>query len=433
MLKQFATIRRSPLEYLGSAWREHGDVVQFPIPSPPSYFINHPTATRGVLVADSHSYGKATIQYRSLSLVTGEGLLTADTPAWRRQRPLVQPAFHHETLAHIVDHVGIAARRLIDAWTRRPAGMTVDMDQAMMNAALEVVGNALFGTDLSEDADRLTQATLAALDIVIARARPSIPPPKWLPTKSNRTLHRSVSELDSAVDHLLQSRRTSSRATGRDMIDLLLAARDDAGEGLTPNEIRNQVVTFIVAGHETVASALTWSWALLAAHPEMQARLQEESDTVLGGRAATFDDIPNLPVARAVFDETLRLYPPAWLITRNALVDAELGGYLVPTGSLIILSPWWLHRHPELWPDPERFDPDRFLSGDAARHGFIPFGAGLRQCIGKDFAYTEGVLMLSTLAGSIDVAYPPGGGVPAVEPLVTVRPVGGLPLTVRPR
>lgn len=432
MLGHFSAIRRDPLAYLGTTWRTFGDVVQFPIPSPPSYFINDPTSTRSVLVADSHSYGKATIQYRSLSLVTGEGLLTADTPAWRRQRPLVQPAFHHETLAHIADYVAIAAQRLIAEWTRTRQDV-VDMDKAMMTAALEVVGNTLFGTDLSGDADQLTKATLAALDIVIARARPSIPPPSWLPTRSNRTLHRSVRELDAAVTRMLGERRVNTREAGTDMIDMLLAARDAHGDGLTPTEVRNQIVTFIVAGHETVASALTWTWALLAAHPEVQERLHDEAVTVLGDRPAAFADLAQLPLARAVFDESLRLYPPAWLITRNALADAELGGYLVPKGSLLILSPWWLHRHPAAWPDPETFAPERFLNGEAKRTAFIPFGAGLRQCIGKDFAYTEGILMLATLARSIAVSYPPGGRIPDVEPLVTVRPVGGLPLHIRPR
>jgi cytochrome P450 len=433
MLRAVSVIRRNPLEYLGSVWRRYGDVVQFPIPRPPSYLVNDPEGVRRVLVGNGRNYGKSTIQYRSLSLVTGEGLLVADTEPWRRQRPLVQPAFHHETLEHIVGHVDVALQRMFANWDGLPADAVIDMDAAMMHGALEVVGHALFGTDLSADADRLARATLSALDVVVARARVPITPPAWVPSPANRKLHASVRELDQAVQRMLAERRRDRGTVPADMLDLLIESRDASGAGLTVPEIRDQVVTFIVAGHETVASALTWAWALLAEHPAIQHALQEESDAVLGGRAATFEDYTRLPYARAVLDEALRLYPPAWLITRNALGDDVLGGHEIPRSSLVILSPWLLHRHPDVWAEPEEFRPDRFLSGEADRTSFIPFGAGLRQCIGRDFAYVEGVLMLAAIAGRYEVSFPQGVGMPTSEPLVTVRPVGGLPLRVRRR
>ncbi len=433
MLRAVSVIRRNPLEYLMSAWREYGDVVQFPIPRPPSYLVNDPDGVRRVLVANGRNYGKSTIQYRSLSLVTGEGLLVADTEPWRRQRPLVQPAFHHETLEHIVGHVEVAVQRMFANWDALPENAVVDMDAAMMHGALEVVGHALFGTDLSADADRLARATLSALDVVVARARVPITPPAWVPSPANRKLQSAVRELDQAVQRMLVDRRRGRSGAPADMLDLLIDSRDDTGAGLGVEEIRDQVVTFIVAGHETVASALTWSWALLAAHPEVQQALQAESDAVLGGRPAGFADYPRLPFARAVLDEALRLYPPAWLITRNALDADVVGGHEIPGSALVILSPWLLHRHPEVWPTPEEFRPDRFLSGEADRTSFIPFGAGLRQCIGRDFAYVEGVLMLAAIAGRYRVSYPEGTGMPRSEPLVTVRPVGGLPLRVQRR
>lgn len=217
------------------------------------------------------------------------------------------------------------------------------------------------------------------------------------------------------------------------MLDLLLAARDAEGQSLSANQVRDQIVTFIVAGHETVASALTWSWSLLAAHPHAQHELQRESDAVLGGRAATFEDYARLPYARAVLDEAMRLYPPAWLITRRSTGPDVLGGREIPSGALIILSPWLLHRHPDVWRDPEAFEPSRFLDGSADRTVFIPFGAGPRQCIGRDFSYVEGVLMLASIAGRYSFAHPPGRTMPRAEPLVTMRPVGGLPLVVTRR
>lgn len=433
MLRAISAIRANPVEYLMTVWRRYGDVVQFPIPRPPSYLVNDPEAVRRVLVTNGRNYGKSTIQYRSLSLVTGEGLLVADTPAWRRQRPLVQPAFHHETLVGLGPIIEDSLGRVVAEWDAVPDGKAVDVDASMMAAALEIVGRALFGTDLSADAQRLAQATLAALDVVVARARVPITPPAWVPTPGNRRLRSSVRELDAAVKRMLAERRTRPQGEPSDMLDLLLGARDAAGEGLSATEVRDEIVTFIVAGHETVASALSWSWALLAAHPDVQADLQAESDAVLAGRAVTFEDYGRLPFARAVMDEALRLYPPAWLITRRADEGDRLGGRDVPPGSLVILSPWLLHRHPGVWRDPERFDPSRFLDGSADRTAFLPFGAGLRQCIGRDFAYVEGVLMLSALAGRYQVRPIPGRGVPKADPSVTVRPVGGLPLRVSRR
>lgn len=433
MLTAFAAIRRNPVQYLTDVWRTYGDVVQFPIPRPPSYLVNEPEAVRRVLVANARNYGKATIQYRSLSLVTGDGLLVADTEPWRHQRPLVQPAFHHETLERIVAHVDGALTRMFDDWDAVPAGSIIDVDSSMMTAALEVVGHALFGTDLSTDARRLAQATLAALDVVVARARVPITPPSWVPSPANRRLQAALRELDTAVHGMLQERAGNAADEPRDMLDLLLSARDEAGDRLSSREVRDQVVTFIVAGHETVASALTWSWALLAQHPEIQAALQRESDEVLAGRAPTFADYGRLPFARAVLDEALRLFPPAWLVTRRALGPDVLGGREIPAGALIILSPWLLHRHPSAWRDPETFDPTRFLDGSADRTAFVPFGAGPRQCIGRDFAYVEGVLMLAAVAGRYSLAFPAGAGFPQAEPLVTVRPADGLPMKVTRR
>ena len=433
MLTSFAAIRRNPVEYLASVWRAYGDVVQFPIPRPPSYLVNEPDAVRRVLVAHARNYGKSTIQYRSLSLVTGDGLLVADTEPWRHQRPLVQPAFHHETLERIVAHVDIALARMFDDWDAVPAGGVIDVDASMMTTALEVVGHALFGTDLSTDAHRLAQATLAALDVVVARARVPITPPSWVPSPANRRLQGALRELDAAVLGMLRERTAHPSDEPRDMLDMLLAARDETGARLSSREVRDQVVTFIVAGHETVASALTWSWALLAEHPEVQSALQRESDEVLGGRPPTFADYARLPYARAVLDEALRLFPPAWLITRQALGPDTLAGRDIPAGALVILSPWLLHRHPSVWRDPERFDPTRFLDGRADRTAFVPFGAGPRQCIGRDFSYVEGVLMLSVIAGRYSMAFPAGTTFPEAEPLVTVRPAAGLPMVVTRR
>ena len=431
-LKAFGAIRGNPLSYLAGVWREHGDVVQFPIPRPPSYFVNDPDAVRRVLVEQARTYGKSTIQYRALSLVTGEGLLTSDADVWRRQRRMVQPAFHQETLAQLTDYVERSSSSVLADWERAGTGAMVDIDVAMMHATLEVVGHALFGSDLSQDASALADATLDALDVVIARARVPITPPGWIPTRANRRLAAANNVFDSAVRRMI-AERAHAQVRTHDMLDMLMEVRDEHGQGLSGEEIRNQMVTFIVAGHETVASALTWAWALLAAHPQEQESLHEELSQIVRDAPLTIDDYPRLVRTRAVFDEALRLYPPAWLITRKALASGELAGRMVPAGSLVIMSPWLLHRHPSLWRDPEEFCPSRFIDEEVDRSSFLPFGAGPRMCIGRDFAYVEGVLMLARLASRFQVSYPAGAGVPAMDPLVTIRPAGGLKLRITRR
>jgi len=430
MLRAFTQIRADPLAYLARCWQQFGDVVQFPVPRPPSYLVVDPAGVRRVLVGNARNYGKSTIQYRALSLVTGDGLLTADTDQARTQRPMVQPAFHHRTLQAVAGHVAAAVQRVSADWQGR-AGAVVDVDETMMLAALEVVGDALFGTDLSEDADRLAQATLQALDVVVARARVPLTPPGWVPSPGNLRLRRANNELDRAVRAMTNEREQRLVEPEQpDMLDLLLAVRDVNGDGLSQQQVRDQMVTFIVAGHETVASALTWAWALLAAHPQWQQALQAEADTVLGDRLPEIEDYERLPIARAIQDEALRLYPPAWLITRKARSADVLGERQIPAGSLIILSPWLLHRHPEVWVEPESFDPGRFLAEGVDRSSFIPFGAGPRLCIGRDFALVEGALMLAGLARRFDLSYPAGASLPSAQPLVTIRPVGGLHLRV---
>ncbi len=431
MLRAFGTIRTDPLAFLEQMWTDHGDVVQFPIPSPPTYLISSPEAVDRVLRVNQRAYGKATIQYSSLSLVTGEGLLTADTGPWRDQRRLVQPAFHHEQIEVIGDHVAKAADHLNRQWGDLPDGTVVDADAAMMHAALDVVGRALFGTDLSGDAQQLAQATLDALDVVVGRARNPLSPPRWFPSPGNRQLTASLKVLDQAVADMLNERRTRAVGVDRqpDMLDLLIE-----GAGGYPvagdTRIRDQIITFLVAGHETVASALTWAWYLLDRDPAAMHTLQAEADSVLGNRAVTIDDYTRLPYARAVFDEALRLYPPAWLITRKALEPDVLDGHDVPAKALIVISPWLVHRHPDEWHEPQAFNPNRFIdSPDTNRRGYLPFGRGPRMCIGRDFALVEGSLLLAAIARDWNFEAVDSAGVVA-SPLVTVRPRDGLPMRI---
>ena len=429
MLRAFGQIRHDPLAYLHRTWLQHGDVVQFPIPRPPSYLVNSPSGVRRVLVDNARNYGKSTIQYRALSLVTGDGLLTSDGPVWREQRRVLQPAFHHSALDALGAHVADATARVARQWSTLAAGTVVDVDAFMMSAALEVVAASLMSTDLTGRSSEIAAATLEALEVVVARARVPVTPPSWLPTPANRVLRRSVARLDAAVSDMVAARVEDP---GKDLLGLLLAVRDEAGRSLTVDQIRDQLVTFIVAGHETVASALGWSWGLIAANPDVGERVAREADLVAPDRPIAFHDYPQLTYTRSVIEETLRLYPPAWLITRSALAPDVIDDVTIPAGGLVIMSPWLLHRHPHLWSDPEAFRPERFAKG-AERFAHIPFGAGPRLCIGRDFSYVEATMMVAQLSREFTVQLPPGASLPAGEPLVTIRPRGGMPLVLRPR
>jgi cytochrome P450 len=440
MLRSIGAIRRDPLAFLATMRAEYGDVLQLPIPVPATYLVTDPEAVRRVLVTNARAYGKRTLQYTTLALVTGEGLLTADTEAWRPQRAVIQPAFHRASLELVAGHVRTAVDRLLERWARSD-GQVVDVDEAMMHLALEVVGASLFGSDLSGDAERLADATLAALDVVVKKARSPIPVPVTIPTPTNVVLRRAVAKLDTAVDAMLADRARRPLPDGcppRDMLDLLLAAHDGDGSRLSRQQVRDQVVTFIVAGHETVASALTWAWHLLATNPDVLDRLRVEVDAACRDGAAGFADLARLPWTSAVLDETLRLYPPAWLVTRRSMAPDVLGGVDVPADALIIMSPWLVHRDATAWPDPERFDPSRFLGEDGLRRrdvvassAYLPFGAGPRLCVGRDMALLEGALVLASLVARVDLD--PVGPPPRAVPLVTIRPAAGLPMRVRLR
>ena len=429
MLPAMLRIRRNPLAYLQQAWQDSGDVVQFPIPRPPSYLVTDPLAVRRVLVDRARDYTKDTLQYRSLALVTGNGLLASQDP--REHRRVLQPAFHRYGLDAVTAQVDQSGRALVAQWQTMPAGSAVDVEHAMATVALQTVGRALFGDDLSQDAEQLVAATLEGLDVVVARARTPISPPAWLPTPRNRQLARANGELERTVDSLLHARNSSSAHTG-DALDLLMLARDDSGAPLSSREIRDEIVTMIVAGHETVASAMTWCLGLLAAHPDVQQRVRDEASAVVTDMPLSIGDVARMPFARAVIDESMRMYPPAWLITRKAMADDELAEAAIPAGSLVIMSPYLVHRHPEYWQRADSFDPDRFVSGQIERAAFIPFGAGPRLCIGRDFAYAEAVALLARLIRQFTFAFPVGRQLPAFDPGVTMRPVGGLRLLIGP-
>ena len=414
MLRSIRKITTDPLTYLEATWSEFGDVVQFPIPKPATYLISSPEGAKEVLVNQHNETSKKTLQYNNLSLVTGEGLLTADTQAWRPRRRMLQPAFHKEMVALSVHHIetGLAKldAQLTELTSEGPA--IVDIDHAMMSLALEITCGALFGIEVDDDVDEITSATLIALHGVVARARNPISIPLFIPTPENIKMKRAIKRLDKAVDAILRSRELNKlpeQAPIRDMLDVLLDP--DLETPLTKQQIRDEIATFIVAGHETVASALTWAWHLLVTNPEELQKLKNDPSR-----------------AQMVFDESLRLYPPAWVITRRTTSDITVDGVLIPAKSLVIVSPWLVHRNQKAWENPNSFQPDRFQNG-VPQLGYIPFGAGARLCIGKEMARLEGSRILAHIATTWNIEAVHTSQVP-IDASVTLRPVAGMPVRI---
>ena len=325
---------------------------------------------------------------------------------------------------------------MLDRWNANATrGEPIDVDAEMMRLTLEIVGQALFSVDLSRDAGALSRAALATLDHVARRARMLLSPPTSVPTPGNRRFVAAVKMLDAAIFALIAARRRKPDAAD-DLLAMLMDARDaDTGEGMNDRQIRDEIITFLIAGHETVASALVWLWHLLSLHPAVERELGRELAETLGGRVPTMADLPHLPYTRAVVDETLRLYPPSWISTRRARADDVVLGKRVAAGSLVVMSPYATHRLPAVWPNPEGFDPDRFLPGaEAGRHRFayFPFGGGPHLCIGNHFALTEAALIVATVAQRYRLALVPGQAV-EVAPLVTLRPKHGMHMALLER
>ncbi|GLY19347.1 cytochrome P450 [Kineosporia sp. NBRC 101677] len=444
MITGIPGIMRNPPGWLEQAVARHGDLVAFPMPTTPVLLVNTPAGARHVLQRNHRNYTKATIQYGALSLVTGSGLLTSDGEVWRRHRRTMQPAFHHGGLEQVAAATAGAAEDLRAAWDQAAPYVPIDAEAAIMRAMVTVVGRTLFADDLADAGEPLVHAVDRALRQVIARATSPLAagPLGRLPTLSARRMRSAVATLDRTTTEIVGRRLTRPiTSSDTDLLSVLLRAAghgDEAAEPwMTDQEVRDELVTLVIAGHETVASSLVWTLHLLADAPAVQQRLYAELDEVLGGRPPGWKDIPQLSYTRAVIDEALRLYPPAWVITRRSSGPDTIDGVEVPEGTLVIVSPWLLHRRADSWPDPERFDPERFLGagpGEGDRNpAYLPFGAGPRLCIGRDFALLESVLLLAGLLRDRAVRRPAGVRSPKVEALVTLRPKNGLPMSLVPR
>lgn len=434
LLGKIRAIQKDAPNFLLDLAARYGGVAFFAVGSLPVYCISHPDGVKHVLQDQNRRYSKNTIQYNALATITGRGLLTSDGSLWLRQRRLAQPAFTRSRLAGLDAIVVPAAQAMLERWqTLASTGAALDVDGEMMRLALEIVGKALFQIDLSRDAQRLTHAVLTALDHIIYRARNIIVPPDFIPTPRNLRFRRALRILNESVYGLIADRRAAGQF-GDDLLGMLLQARDEeTGEPMSDEQVRDEVLTMLIAGHETVASALTWTWYLLAQHPQQRECVRAEVQRVLGGRLPTVADLPNLPYVAEVFSEALRLYPPAWVITRQAIEEDEVLGFPIPVGALVILSPYVVHRQPAYWDSPEQFLPERFdpqPEGQRHRFAYIPFGGGPRLCIGSHFATIEAQLVIAMVMQRFELSLASDAPV-AMDALVTLRPRHGMPMIAR--
>ena len=419
--------------FLHGLRQQYGDLVYFKVGGRHMYFVCDAELTRQVLVLQHRNFTKS----RGLELVgkvlLGQGLLTSEGEVHRRQRKMMQPAFHGQAITGYGQVMVDYTQEMCRGWE---PGSVYDMASEMMHVTMNVVGKCLFDADVRKEAAEIGHALDDAMNLFAHLANPLAPLMLKLPLPQTRKMMSARGRIDKTINRIIEERMADPERH-EDLLQMLLDAVDEEdGTKMSMQQVRDEVVTLFLAGHETTANALTWTLYLLSQHAEVRERFHAEVDSVLGGRPATAADMRSLPYTRQVFAESMRLYPPAHAFGRKNLEPFELGGYTVPAESTILFSPFAMHRHERYWPEPERFDPDRWASGeqvdDRPKHCYIPFGGGPRTCIGEPFAWMEGVLILASIAQQWQLDLEPGHVV-ETQPLITLRPRYGMRMVVTPR
>lgn len=422
-------LRNDPLGYMERIAARYGDLAHLRVGPYKVVFVNHPDLVHEVLVAKDASFikGRALDQTRD---VFGKGLLTSEGEFHKRQRRLIQPAFHRRRIEGYADAMATDAAAAAARWRD---GETVDVSREMTRLTLRIVARTLFSVDVEEESAREVGRALDALVDAFSVVAVLGSVIRKLPLPSVRRANKARETLDALIYRMIAERRRTGG--GEDLLSLLLAARDEDGSAMDDRQVRDEAMTLFLAGHETTANALAWSWYLLAGHPEAEARFHAEVDSVLGDRLPGAADLPSLPVTRQVFAEAMRLYPPAWAVSRRAIEPVTIGGYPVPAGSGVLASQWTLHRDPRFFPDPLAFRPERWteeLEAGLPKLAYFPFGGGPRICIGMGFAWMEGILLLATLGRRWRMRLVSGQRVEP-HPRITLRPKNGVLVTLERR
>jgi cytochrome P450 len=412
--------------------REYGDLAYFRLGRQHAYLVNHPDLVREILVVHQANFTKSRALQRA-KILLGEGLLTSEGQHHVRQRRLVQPAFHRERLAAYARVMSEYGVRLRERWQ---PGTTLEISEEMMRLTLSVVGKTLFSADVESEASEIGQALTTVLKMFRMLMMPFSEYLEKLPLPAMRRFEKARGRLDATIYGLIHARRESGEDAG-DLLSMLLLTQDEetGGAQMTDTQVRDEALTLLLAGHETTAQALTWTWYLLSQNPECERRLHDEIDSALQGRVPSFEDLPRLRYTEMVFAEVLRLYPPAWAIGRRAKENFELAGMTIAGQSICILSPYVLQRDARWFPDPESFDPERWTPEareSRPKFSYFPFGGGARVCIGERFAWMEGVLTIATVAQKWKLSLAPNQ---RVEPLalITLRTKHGMRMVLERR
>ncbi len=426
-----AEFRKGRLDCLVRYAREYGDMVKLRFFNRRIYLVNHPDLIEEVLVTQSKHFIKH-FALRLNPVVLGKGLLTSEGDFWLRQRRLSQPLFLKNRLAGYAPAMVTATQRLLAEWK---AGEARDIHDEMMRLTLAIAAKTLFNTEVNSDAHAVSHAMAVMQNNFLERFNSLYPVPLWIPSPGNLRARRATRQLDEVLFRIIRERRAENVDKG-DLLSVLLHARDeDDGRGMDDRQVRDEAMTLFLAGHETTALVLSWAWYLMARHPEAEQRLWAELDELLAGRTPTVDDWPKLKFTEMIALESMRLYPPAYLIGREATVDCAIGGYAVPRGMTLLMPQWVVQRDPRFYDEPERFRPERWgeeRMKSLPKFAYFPFGGGPRVCIGQQFAMMELVLILATLAQKFRFRMQPGATVTPL-PTFTLRPVPGIPGLIEPR
>jgi cytochrome P450 len=432
LLGSIVEVSRDWLGFYQRCADEYGDVVRVRLAHVPVYLVVHPRDIESVLITNAANFTKSA-DYRALARVLGRGLLTSEGEFWQRQRSLIQPAFHKESILAYAAVMTGAADRMLNLWRD---GRERNFHEDMMRLTLEIVALCLYGAEVSEDAERVGQAMEVVMKRFLTNASLTLLFSFDIPAVFARRESRAIRHLNEIIGGIIRHRRASQQQPG-DLLDMLLRARDADGKPMSDAQLRDEVMTLFLAGHETTAIALSWACYLIAHHPGVEARLAEELRAVLAGRVPTPDDLPRLRYTEMVLKETLRLYPAVWGIGRRAIEDCELGGYRLPAGSNIFILQWRTQRDARFFPEPERFDPERWREdpvrlGKIPRFAYFPFGGGPRVCVGASFAMMEATLLLAMIQQRYHLALVASHPVEVIAS-VTLRPKYGIKMVAKRR
>ncbi|MFN8373431.1 MAG: cytochrome P450 [Anaerolineae bacterium] len=411
--------------------RRYGDLVRFWFGPFPAHIANHPDYAHQIMVTDADKYYKDRTTKTVLKPVLGNGLFVSDSDFWKRQRKLVQPAFHSKRIGDYAQVIVDYAAEVAEQWQ---SGQTIEVDTAMTALTMRVIAKVLFDADVSKEAHEVGETITEVLEMVNKRFNSLLLMPDWIPTASNRQMKNAVERLDNLIYGFINERRKAAADKG-DLLSMLLMAQDDDASRMTDKQVRDEAMTLFGAGHETTAVTLTWTWYLLSQHPDIEQNLLAELEQVLGGRKPTLADLPKLQYTEMIVKEAMRLYPAAWIVSRENMEDVNIAGHPIKKNNIIMINIYGMHRDARFFDNPDEFRPERFSPENEKlipKYAYIPFGGGPRVCIGNQFAMMEAKLILATLAPHFHLSLAPGHVVKP-ERVFTLRPKYGMRMVATAR